>query len=187
MKYIALLRGINVGGNNKVAMPELKKCFETIGLTNVSTYINSGNVLFESDQENAAKLVRQCEDAIKNTFGFHIVCSVISTADLHAALKHAPSWWNNGDAKHNAIFVIAPKKAEDIMKEVGEAKPEYEKVAAYHPIIFWSAPLKTFGRTRYSKIVGTKAYQSVTIRNANTTLKLAELSNNRMIGASKVL
>lgn len=63
------------------------------------------------------------------------------------------------------------------MAEVGEAKPDYENVAAVHPIIFWSAPIKTFGRTRYSKIVGTKAYQSITIRNANTTLKLAELCN----------
>ena len=72
-------------------------------------------------------------------------------------------------------FVIAPKKAEEIIAEIGEAKPEYESVAAHHPIIFWSAPIKTFSRTRYSKIVGTKTYQSVTIRNASTTRKLAEL------------
>jgi uncharacterized protein (DUF1697 family) len=62
------------------------------------------------------------------------------------------------------------------MQEVGEAKPEYEQVAAYEPIIFWTAARATFGRTRYSKIVGTKAYQSVTIRNANTTRRLAELT-----------
>ncbi len=175
MKFVALLRGINVGGNNKVTMPELKACFEKTGFTNVVTYINSGNVIFESTQTDAAILVEICEGAIEKQVGFHIICSVISANELQEALKHAPKWWNNGDAKHNAIFVIAPKKAETMMAEVGAAKPEYESVAAYHPIIFWSAPIKTFGHTRYSKIVGTNAYQWITIRNANTTVKLAEL------------
>lgn len=175
MKFVALLRGVNVGGNNKIAMSDLKACFEKTGFNNVVTYINSGNVIFESTQTDAARLVEICESAIKKQFGFHVICSVVSANELLEALKHAPKWWNNGDAKQNAIFVIAPNKAEEIMAEVGTTKPEYESVAAYHPIIFWSAPIKTFGRTRYSKIVGTKAYQSITIRNANTTVKLAEI------------
>ncbi len=175
MKYIALLRGINVGGNNKVAMRDLKQCFEQIGFANVVTYINSGNVIFESEKIDATNLIAKCEVAIEKQFGFHVVCSVISSQQLLEAVNHAPKWWNTGDAKHNAIFVIAPKKAEDIVTEIGEAKPGYEKIAVYHPIIFWSAPVVTFSRTRYSKIVGTKSYQSVTIRNANTTLKLAAM------------
>jgi len=61
------------------------------------------------------------------------------------------------------------------MMEIGEAKPEYEKVADCEPIFFWTAPLKTLTRTRYSKIVGTNAYRSVTIQNANIVKKLAEL------------
>lgn len=175
MKYIALLRGINVGGNNKVAMSDLKACFENAGLTNVIIYINSGNVIFETEQTETVELVSLCESAIEKQFGFHIICSVISADELIDAMKHAPGWWNKGEAKHNAIFVIAPKTVEEIMTAVGEAKPEYEKVAAYHSIIFWSAPVNTFSKTRYSKIVGTKTYKSVTIRNANTTLRLAEL------------
>lgn len=175
MKYVALLRGINVGGNNRVPMAELKACFERGGFKNVVTYINSGNVIFESDESSLTKLVEICESAIGKQFGFRVVCSVISAHDLRAAVQHAPKWWNAGDAKHNAIFVIAPKTAKEIMQEVGEAKPEYEKVAAYGQVIFWSAPLKTFGRTRYNKIVGTPAYQFITIRNANTTLKLSQL------------
>ena len=175
MKFIALLRGINVGGKNKVAMPELRACFEEAGFTNATTYINSGNVLFETTHTNRVKLVAVCEEAIEKRFGFRVVCAVVSALELKEALKQAPDWWGSGDAKHNAIFVIAPKTVDEIMAEVGEAKPEYEKVAAYHPVIFWSAPLKTFGRTRYSTIVGTSAYQSVTIRNTNTTRKLAEL------------
>ena len=177
MKYIALLRGINVGGNNKVSMAELKKCFEKLGFTNVSTYINSGNVIFETNKASNAKLVDACEAVIEKTFGFRVVCSVITTSELHNAMAKAPKWWGNDDKKHNAIFVIAPKSAKDIMDEVGEPKPEYEKVVAHDPIIFWTADVKTFGRTRYSKIVGTKAYQFVTIRNANTAKKLVELTS----------
>jgi len=177
MIYIALLRGINVGGKNKVSMADLKICFQTLGFTNVQTYINSGNVIFETELIDKAKLVAGCEHAIEKQFGFAVICSVIFASELHDALKHAPSWWGNDDTvKHNALFVIAPTTAKEVMKEVGEAKPQYERVAAYEPIIFWSAPLETFGRTRYSKIVGTKSYKSVTIRNANTTKRLAELS-----------
>ena len=177
MKYIALLRGINVGGNNKVSMTELRSVFEQLGFSNVSTYINSGNVIFDSAQTDKALLVQMCESAIESKFGFKVVCSVISADELRIAVNHAPAWWGRDDNKHNAIFAIAPETAENIVSLVGEAKPEYEKVAIYEPIIFWSAPLKTFSRTRYSKIVGTKAYSSITIRNANTTKKLVELTS----------
>lgn len=137
MKYIALLRGINVGGNNKVSMADLKTCFEALGFLKVSTYINSGNVIFETEKKNKEKLVELCETALEKQFGFHGACAIIPATELKAALKHAPEWWDNGsDEKHNALFVIAPKKAEEIIDEVGAAKPEYEKVAAYHPIIF---------------------------------------------------
>ena len=176
MKYIALLRGINVGGNNKVSMAELKQCFEGLGFTDVSTYINSGNVVFDADSEDVALLINQCEAAIQKTFGFHVVCSVISAADLRDAVDNAPNWWgvDNGN-KHNAIFVIQPATAPEIMKEIGEVKPEYEQVSYGGPVIFWTAPIETFARTRYAKIVGTRAYQSVTMRNSNTAKKLVAL------------
>jgi uncharacterized protein (DUF1697 family) len=176
MKYVALLRGINVGGKNTVSMAELRKCFEKVGFKNVITYINSGNIIFDTTESDTSIVVKQCENAIENQFGFKIVCCVIATSKLKEALAHAPAWWGNDTyAKHNAIFVIAPMTTEDVMNEVGEEKPDYEKIAAYQPIIFWSAPLATFSRTRYSKIVGTKAYKFVTIRNANTTKKLVYL------------
>lgn len=177
MKYIALLRGINVGGNNKIAMAELKICFEDLGFKNVITYINSGNVIFETTKQDKESLIQKCQEAIEKQFGFHIICSVITAKELEAALKQSPKWWGkDSESKHNAIFVIAPITAKQISQSIGEAKPEYEKVAVIEPIIFWSAPIKTFSRTRYSKIVGGKFYKSITIRNDRTTKKLLELS-----------
>lgn len=177
MKFIALLRGINVGGNNKVSMAELKLCFEELGFQNVKTYINSGNVIFDSDKTDKAMLVRICEESIQKRFGFQVICFVMFAEELKLALLNAPSWWDNDEnSKHNAIFVIEPVRPQDIIKEIGEAKSDYESVGTFGQIIFWSTPIKTFSHSRYSNIVGSKLYKSITIRNANSTKKLAELS-----------
>ena len=90
-------------------MLELRQCFEEAGFKHVVTYINSGNVIFESNETSLEKLVDVCEGAIEGHFGFKVICSVISADDLVEAVAHAPRWWNVGEAKHNAIFVIAPK------------------------------------------------------------------------------
>ena len=151
---------------------------KTAGFQNVSTYINSGNVLFEHDKTDIVSLIAQCRESLEKEFGFPISLSVIDAPALKEALEHAPEWWGDDpESKHNAIFVIPPAAPDDIIAQVGAAKPEYEKVASYQNVIFWSAPLKTFSRTRWSKIVGTKAYQNITIRNATTTRKLLGLVN----------
>lgn len=176
-RYIALLRGINVGGKNKVDMRDLTVLFEKNGFTEVSTYINSGNVLFSSRKTDGEVLVKECEALLAAEYPFKIAVAVISAEELRAALENAPVWWNSDpESKHNAIFVIPPATVEKIMEQVGAAKPEYEKVDYQGRVIFWSAPIKTFSKTRWSKIVGSSAYDRVTIRNANTALKLLELT-----------
>lgn len=176
MRYVALLRGINVGGKNKVDMKALKACFEAAGLKDVSTYINSGNVFFTSPIADTIKLINLCQKTIEQKFGFNIVCCVVSQSELKAALNNAPAWWDQDKtAKNNALFIIPPKTPAEIMQEVGAAKPDYEQIASSGPVIFWTAPLETFSKTRYSKVVSTKVYQFITIRNANTTKKLLEL------------
>jgi uncharacterized protein (DUF1697 family) len=148
----------------------------------MSSPINSGNILFDSDlglQE--AKLV--CESLIETGFGLKIAACIITAGHLTEAIKHAPMWWNSdADSTHNAIFVIPPATAEEVCSAVGEAKPEYEKVYCYDSVIFWSASLKMYSRTRWSKIVRNKAvYNLITIRNANTTLKLAMLAKGENV------
>ena len=175
--YIALLRGINVGGKNKIDMKELKATFSGAGFSDVRTYINSGNVIFSSDKnEPAVKTI--CETIISENFNLNIPVGVISAADLCAALSNRPNWWGTDpDSKHNAIFVIPPMKTAEVLAQIGEVKPEYEKLDYYGNLIFWSAPIATYSRTRLTKIVQSKAaYNAITIRNANTAFKLAELA-----------
>lgn len=175
-KYIALLRGINVGGKNKISMPELKAAFEDIGYNEVITYINSGNVIFSTKNDNEETLRKNCESIIADRFNLNITVTIISAKDLAIALQNAPIWWDKDiNSKNNAIFVIPPYSAAEIIEQVGIAKPEYEQIGYYGQVIFWSAAIETFSKTRWAKIVGKPAYNNVTIRNANTTKKLLEL------------
>jgi len=176
-QYVALIRGINVGGKNAVSMTRLKEVLLATGFENVSSYINSGNIIFESQVTDLAKLVAKFEGILLDDFAVTTRVAVLSAQELHESFVNAPSWWGKDPgSKHNALFVIAPADAHDIEREVGESKPEYEKIAMHNHVIFWSAPLITFSRTRWSKIVGTRAYDKITIRNFNTTKKLVDLT-----------
>ena len=175
--YICLMRGINVGGNNLIDMKTLKAVFEALGFTNVRTYINSGNVLFQSESRDWKELTDICKDAINSALTLDIDMMVLPADELSEAMAAAPDWWgDNPEDKHNAIFVMPPATCEEIMEGIGEIKPQYEKVACAGPIIFWSASLANFSRTRWSQLVKTKYYKNVTIRNSNTARKLLELS-----------
>jgi uncharacterized protein (DUF1697 family) len=179
-EYVALLRGINVGGNNKISMRELAAAFSGAGFVGVRTYINSGNVIFRSGLDATAAQAA-CEGLIAERFGLSVTVAVLAAAELKDALAHAPAWWGEApDVKHNAIFVIPPATAAEICEEVGEAKQEYEKAARHGQVIFWSAPPATFSRTRWFAVVTQKALsQRITIRNHRTAYKLADLANGR--------
>ena len=93
--YIAFLRGINISGKNKVPMAELKKAFEELRFGAVKTYLNSGNVIFSSDEDNIGSLTSRIEAMIKERFSLDIPVFVISKEDLEDILQHAPDWWGN--------------------------------------------------------------------------------------------
>lgn len=176
--YIALLRGINVGGKNKVAMPILKKVFEEQGFSNVVTYINSGNVVFSSEVQDIHKLIQQCEAIITERFMLTVPVAVLPANQLAEAVIHAPIWWNaDKDTIHYAIFVLPPTTIEDVFAAVGDIDPQYECIAYHDQIIFWSAHTKTFSKSRWSKIASSSVNNSVTIRNANTVNKLLQLAD----------
>lgn len=115
--------------------------------------------------------------AILTQFTLDLPIAVLSSNSLQEAVAHAPEWWGRTlETKHNAIIVIPPKEPQQIMDEVGTAKSEYEQVFNYGPVIFWSAPLKTFSRTRWAKVTTKTSYGDITIRNANTIRKLLTLA-----------
>jgi uncharacterized protein (DUF1697 family) len=177
MKYVALLRGINVGGNNKVSMADLKEALSEAGLTNVRTYINSGNVLFESQIKDEAKLAEVCEKAIEKKFGFPVGCAVLSEKSYKKEIDAAPSWWGKIDPniRSDALFVLRHGTAEMVVSAVGDINNEYEWLATGDSVIFWTVDRRKYTKARLPKIIGSDAYRTFSMRSSTTTRKLYAL------------
>ena len=173
-RYVAFLRGINVSGKNKIAMPALKKCFEELSYINVITYINSGNVIFSDDGKDEAELAVEISSMIKMEFSFGVPVAVIKIKNLSEILQKAPEWWGN-DSKEiydNLIFIIPPTTFEEVYEEIGEARHEYEKIYNWNNVIFWSFFKDKYSKTNWVKTASSKINDKITIRTANTVRKI---------------
>lgn len=172
MKYIALLRGINVGGNRRVEMKRLKTFFESLKYTNVSTYINSGNVVFESDKSQSAV----CEDIkvrLKKEFGFDIQTLVKSELEMQKIAEAIPNDWKN-DTEHKTDVAYLFDEI-DLEKTIDEIpiKKEYLDIRYTKGAIFWHIDRKNYNKSHINKLIGHKLYQFMTVRNVNTARFLA--------------
>ena len=127
-RYIALLRGVNISGKNRVPMAELKKCFEALGFTEVKTCLNSGNVVFSGEETDAAELTGQIERMIRRQFGLDIPIFVLLQEGLADILRHAPDWWGtvNQEIYDNLIFILPPATFPDVYYEIGAPKEGLE-------------------------------------------------------------
>lgn len=176
-KYIAFLRGINVGGHNRLPMAELKLNLEQIGFENVVTYINSGNILVSSKHTDVAEIKVQFETIILEAFKLKIPVMILSLDDLSAALNHAPVWWDVDEtSKHNAIFVLQSADVQTVYREICDLKLASEQVDLYGNVIFWSVPIEDYSAASLSKVVRPKTLEKITVRNAKTTKKMLTLT-----------
>lgn len=173
-RYVALLRGINISGKNKVPMAELKKGFEELAFEEVKTYLNSGNVIFSSDEDDTKKFTKQIEVMIKEQFDLDIPVFVISKEALEDILRNAPNWWGNDNKEiyDNLIFIMPPANFSDVYNDIGEPKKELENIADYNEVIFWSFSRKDYQKTNWwSKTANANISAKLTIRTANTIKK----------------
>jgi uncharacterized protein (DUF1697 family) len=174
---VALLRGINVGGNNMIRMSALRASFEQLGFKDVATYINSGNVLFKTRETDPRKLEGKIERMLARD---HLACRVvIRSADQIASLvKKLPQHWT-GDKewRYNVIFLRHTIDSKAIMAEL-KPKPDIEEVIYVPGTLLWSARFKDLTRTTMIKLASHKLFQDMTVRNLNTTRKLHELMQN---------
>ncbi|MDD2601893.1 MAG: DUF1697 domain-containing protein [Prevotella sp.] len=174
-RYIAFLRGINVGGKNKIPMSELKAGFEELCFADVKTYLNSGNVIFSSDDEDT---FGQIEKMIKDRFNLDIPIFVILKEELEDILYNAPDWWGTEDKEiyDNLIFIMPPATFADVLSEIGEPKEELEKIKHYKKTIFWSFNRKDYQKTNWwSKTANANISSNLTIRTANTVRKIVKM------------
>ena len=177
-RYIALLRGINISGKNKIGMSELKKCLLENGYIDVVTYLNSGNVIFSSELEDKTVLSNELRVLIKDRFDLDIPVFIVLQGELEELLKHAPDWWgdDNKEIYDNLIFIMPPLSYEEFYDEIGSPKEEYEKVFHYKNVVFWSFSRKDYQKTNWwTKTASSNISDKITIRTANTVRKIVNL------------
>ena len=175
MVYVALLRGINVGGKNKVEMSRVKATFENAGLTDVSTYINSGNVIFKSRSRKRVDVEAQLEAAIQADFGFSIKVFLRDLASIRRLLKALPdNWTNDSDMRCDVLFLGKEQDKPGVVKRL-PIKPELVDVVYVPGAIILRMDRANVMKSGLSRLIGTDLYRGLTIRNCNTVRKLAEL------------
>ena len=176
MKYSALLRGINISGKNKISMSELKTELENDKYQNVTTYLNSGNVIFESSIDNKETIRKDINKIIYDKFNLEIPVFIITTSELENILNH---WWgtDNKEVYDNLIFIIPPTKYNEVYNTIGEPSKDIEKIEEYNNSIFWSFDLSKYRKANWwIKTASTDIKDKITIRTANTMRKVLELS-----------
>jgi uncharacterized protein (DUF1697 family) len=175
--YIALLRGINVGGNNIIKMTALKEAVEKCGFDNVSTYIQSGNVIFESEEHDTKRLVETLELALSNRFDYQSKVVVVSRDHLQTILDKVPiEWKTHNNLRCYIAFVKEPMTAKKVLAEIN-IKSGVDFVRIGRGVLYMSTLLSGITKSGFTKLVGTNVYQHITIRNYNTAQKiLAHLS-----------
>lgn len=177
MKYVALLRGINVGGNNKIDMKKLVTAMSGAGFDEVSTYINSGNIFFSANDPEA-KLTAKLEHLIKNEFGLDIKV-LLRNKDIIDELTRSipPEWTNGNEMKCDVMFLWDNFDDKSILEEL-TIKPEIDEVKYVHGALIWRVDRKNVTKSGMMKIVGTEIYRNMTVRNCNTVRKIKERLNS---------
>jgi uncharacterized protein (DUF1697 family) len=175
-RFVALLRGINVGGKNLIKMAELKACFEGAGFRDVATYIQSGNVLFTSVGPGQPRLARRIEDLLAQGFGYRASVVLRSRKQMEGVVEGAPDGFGRhpGKYRYDVIFLKEPLDAPTAMKSV-LTRPGVDEAHTGDGVLYFSRVIAKASQSRLSRLVSLPIYQSVTIRNWNTTTALLRL------------
>jgi uncharacterized protein (DUF1697 family) len=178
--YIALLRGINVGGKNLIRMPALKAAFEEDGFGDVATYIQSGNVLFSAPSARTTALTDRIETLLAEAFDYVPTVVVRNRTQMRAIVDGTPKGFGTEPAKYryDVVFLKEPLTAKAAMKSL-QLKPGVDEAHAGTGVLYLSRLDARATQSRLNKIASSPIYPSVTIRNWNTTTKLLSLMDVR--------
>jgi uncharacterized protein (DUF1697 family) len=173
---VVLIRGINVGGRNKIAMRDLQQTFADLGFVEPTTFIQSGNVVAGSRRANGPALVQTIERGLSDALGYQARVVVLDLPQMKTVVRQIPKDWDVDDAsmRYNVIFTTAAITPKELAKRVSP-KPEIEAVKAGTHALYWSAPFATLTKTAMIKLSAHADYGELTIRNLRTTRKLLDL------------
>ena len=179
MTYVALLRGINVGGRNIITMDRLKACFDRNGFEQAATFIQSGNVVFGSGVRSGRAIENAIESALSTTFNYPAAVIVRSLPELRRTLTAAPSGWKTRtDLRCNIAFTKAPVTPAQAVAAI-DARPGVDFVTRGPGAVYMATLLRDVKKSGLTKLVTREVYRSLTIRNYNTCQRLLALMEAR--------
>lgn len=181
IQYLVLLRGINVGGNNIIKMTDLKTCFEKMGFSDVMTFIQSGNIVFNCNEKNKTALINKVEKVLSETFSYNAKAAAVTYKELKKIVDDAPPGFGKNPDKYryDVIFLKEPLTARAAMKNV-RIKEGVDKAYEGKKVLYFSRLTARAAQSHLTKIITIPEYKSMTIRIWNTTTKLLVLMEQRM-------
>lgn len=172
MKFIILLRGINVGTSIRVEMKRLKLLFESLGFSEVSTYINSGNVIFKSNLKKEA-VQKKVNAGLKREFKAEIPTLVKTSEEIKRIADAIPaSWQNNDDQKTDVAYLFEAIDSKNILESL-PVKKDFVDIRYIPGALFWNVSRKNYNKSHLNKLISHKIYREMTVRNVNTARYLA--------------
>ena len=174
-QYVALLRGVNVGGNNPVAMSELAECFRDAGYGDVRTVLASGNVVFTAKGTTSRALEPAIERSLRQRFGTDIAVLVRSRDELAKVVAKAPKGHDSPKLRSDVIFLKYPLTAKQAMATVPELNDDVDTMTAGAGVLYFSRVKATATKTRIQKFMSIPVFRQMTVRTWGTTTKLLAL------------
>jgi uncharacterized protein (DUF1697 family) len=174
VQYLALLRGINVGGNNPVKMSELRETLEAMGLAEVRTYINSGNAIFRAPRQRRAELAERLEAQLSQAFGIELKIVLLTHAQLKRIAEGAPRGFGAKTDRCDVIFLRSPLTVDRAVAAM-ETRDGVDHLWAGTGAVYFSRLTEKATSSRMGKVIGKPEYQNMTIRSWATVTKLLAL------------
>src|SRR6202171_6269594 len=176
MTYVAFLRGVNVGGKGIVSMVAIKEALVALGLSDVRTYINSGNVIFSTRASDPQRLTVRIEKALEQHTGMAIKLLVMDHMTLKKIVDAIPDSWVDDKTMRTYVLLLWKELDDRTILDRLPIKPGIDELKYTPGAVVWRVDRENVGRSQMNRIVGTPLYKKITIRSANTMRKLNELT-----------
>lgn len=175
-RFVCLLRGINVGGNNIIKMADLKNSFLKMGFKNPGSYIQSGNILFNSDEVSVNKITQKIEKKLSKDFSYQAAVVVFSKKDFIEIIKKAPKDFGKAPEKfrYDVLFFMEGEKPEKYFSSI-EVKEGVDESYLGKRAVYFQRLIEKASQSKLNKLASSPVYKLLTIRNWNTCLKLYSL------------
>jgi uncharacterized protein (DUF1697 family) len=176
MTYIAFLRGVNVGGKGIVSMAAIKEALIALGMSDIRTYINSGNVIFSTPASDVQRLTVRIEKALEQHSGMAIKVLVMDQKTLKKLVDAIPRNWVDDQTMRTYVLLLWSELDDRTILDRLPTKPGIDELIYTPGAVVWRVDRENVGKSRMNRIVGTSLYQKITIRSANTMRKLNKLT-----------